>query len=328
MMTLRLIRKGNRMKQTMLRFVVGLMLVGIAPQPAYAWNDYGHMSVAYVAYKKLTPQTRNKVNALLAKNPDFPNWVALIPAGTSPADKNLMLFMIAATWADRIKGASGYSEDNPANRNLCSAVSLQNTGFTDMHRHRCWHFIDVAFSQDGTTSLPATPVPNAQERVDLFRPVLSSTDDDLKAYDLSWLLHLVGDLHQPLHCTTRVGQGQTGGDNGGNLVTLAVGNSSVKLHIFWDDLLGPTGATPKAVIKTAKKLPAANATKASDLNVSHWVNEGVQNAKNSVYVGPVGLGPGPFTVTTTYQNAAKTLAKKQVALAGARLANLLNAELK
>jgi hypothetical protein len=38
-------------------------------------------------------------------------------------------------------------------------------------------------------------VPNAQERVDLFRPVLSSTDDDLKAYDLSWLLHLVGDLH-------------------------------------------------------------------------------------------------------------------------------------
>jgi hypothetical protein len=88
------------------------------------------------------------------------------------------------------------------------------------------------------------------------------------------------------------------------------------------------GATPKAVIKTAKKLPVANATKASDLNVSHWVNEGVQNSKNSVYVGPVGLGPGPFTVTTTYQNAAKTLAKKQVALAGARLANLLNAELK
>ena len=131
-----------------------------------------------------------------------------------------------------------------------------------------------------------------------------------------------------MHCTTRVGQGQTGGDNGGNLVTLAVGNSSPKLHAFWDDLLGPTGAAPKAVIKTAKKLPAANATKASDLNVSRCVNEGVQNAKNSVYVGPVGLGPGPFTVTTTYQNAAKTLAKKQVALAGARLANLLNAELK
>jgi len=84
MMTLRSIRKGNRMKQTMLRFLAGLMLVGIAPQPAYAWNDYGHMSVAYVAYKKLTPQTRNKVNALLAKNPDFPNWVAVIPARNLP----------------------------------------------------------------------------------------------------------------------------------------------------------------------------------------------------------------------------------------------------
>jgi len=99
------------------------------------------------------------------------------------------------TGSHRVERSADLLTYNPANRNLCSAVSLQNTDFTDMHRHRCWHFIDVAFSQDGTTSLPATPVPNAQERVDLFRPVLSSTDDDLKAYDLSWLLHLVGDLH-------------------------------------------------------------------------------------------------------------------------------------
>ena len=89
-----------------------------------------------------------------------------------------------------------------------------------------------------------------------------------------------------------------------------MGNSSAKLHIFWDDLLGPTGATPKAVIKTAKKFPAANATKASDLNVSRCVNEGVQNAKNSVYVGPVGLGPGPFTVTTTLSECCEDTGEK------------------
>src|SRR5258708_5877809 len=47
--------------------------------PVLAWNNYGHMSVAYVAYQRLTPQVRDKVNALLAKNPDFANWVALLP---------------------------------------------------------------------------------------------------------------------------------------------------------------------------------------------------------------------------------------------------------
>ena len=75
-------------------------------------------------------------------------------------------------------------------------------------------------------------------------------------------------------------------------------------------------------------LPATDATKAGDLNVSHWVAEGVQNAKDFVYVSPVGAGTGSFTLTKKYKGAANALAKKQVALAGARLANLLNAELK
>ena len=229
----------------------------------------------------------------MTKNPDFANWVALLPPNTAAADTNLMLFMIAATWADRIKSAAGFSEDNPTDINKCGPVSAQNIGFTDHFRHRCWHFIDVAFAQDGTAILPPTPVPNAQERVDLFRPALGGNDEDLKAYDLSWLLHLVGDLHQPLHCTTRVGQGHPDGDAGGNLVTVMPGTSTQKLHKFWDDVLGPTGADTKTVAKTADKLAAADATKASDLNVSHWVAEGVQNAKDSrCTAAPLGLARG------------------------------------
>src|ERR1051325_3295197 len=203
-----------------------LSLLTLLPSSVEAWNNYGHMSVAYVAYQKLTPQTRDKANALLARNPDFPNWMAMVPPGTSRADTKVMLFMIAATWADRIKGAPGFNDDNPVDRNKCGAVSFQNTGFTDVFRHRCWHFIDVAFTQDGTTPLPVTPVPNAQERVDLFRPVLGSQVEDLKSYDLSWLLHLVGDLHQPLHCVTRVSRAQRDGDAGGNLVQLDLGGST------------------------------------------------------------------------------------------------------
>src|SRR5438477_2322830 len=86
----------------------------LSQTPVRAFNSYGHMSVAYVAYQNLTPQVRDKANALLAKNPDYTNWVALLPPNTAAADTNLMLFMIAATWADRIKSAAGYAEDNPA----------------------------------------------------------------------------------------------------------------------------------------------------------------------------------------------------------------------
>ncbi|MGZ5545412.1 MAG: S1/P1 nuclease, partial [Limisphaerales bacterium] len=151
------------------------------------------------------------------------------------------------------------------------------------------------------------------------------TNNDLKAYDLSWTLHLVGDLHQPLHCTTRIHNGQS--DNGGNLTKVKPKTSSQPLHTYWDDLLG-TGEDVSKVIKSAKKLPAADAMKALDLNVSHWVDEGVQLAKTRVYGPPIGKGTGPFKLTDGYKKNAKLIAQEQVALAGERLANLLNAELK
>ena len=54
----------------------------LLPAPVLGWNSCGHMSVAYVAYQKLTPQVRAKTDSLLAKNPDFHNWVKELPPGT------------------------------------------------------------------------------------------------------------------------------------------------------------------------------------------------------------------------------------------------------
>jgi hypothetical protein len=305
---------------------IGLIAICAATSASYGWDSYGHMSVAYVAYQKLTPTVRAKADALLKKNPDYNNWVKVIPSGSSQSQKNMMVFMIAATWPDRIKSAPGYHED--AANSQCGPASTQNIGFTDTFRHRCWHFVDAAFTQDGS-NVPATPVPNAEERIALFEPVLSGNDDDLKAYDLSWVLHLVGDLHQPLHCSTRVRKGQPDGDHGGNLTTIKRTGTAkaTALHAYWDDLPG-TGESVTKVIKSAKKLPAADAMKALDLNVTDWVNEGVQLSKTKVYVAPIGKAGGPFKLTKTYKSNSKKVAQQQVALAGERLANLLNADLK
>ena len=66
--------------------VLGLTLSG----PALAWNDRGHMTVAFIAYKQLTPTTRDRVNALLKLNPKYSDWSATVDKqapGSSADDK-------------------------------------------------------------------------------------------------------------------------------------------------------------------------------------------------------------------------------------------------
>lgn len=196
-----------------------LALIFVLSTPASAWNTRGHMMVAAVAYQKLTQTAKDRVDALLMLNPDRDNWLDLIPAGTSAALKKKMIFMIAATWADRIKSDPDYHTDGThgGNRPPTDGTANRNIGYDDLARHKYWHFVDVPFTQDGTT-LPPIITPNAQTQITAFRAVLASTtsSDPLKSYDLSWLLHLIGDVHQPLHCTARVSATKPEGDDGGN----------------------------------------------------------------------------------------------------------------
>src|SRR5215475_3404402 len=307
-----------------------LLILGIGSTPLYAWDGSGHMEVAYIAYQKLTPAMQARVWTLLQLNPDFHTWEATIPAGTSDADKQVMIFMIAATWADQIKYTSPYKDrftDEPGDPNKPDgATSSQNIGYTDLYRHRYWHFVDIAFTQDHT-ALPATPAPNAQTQIAAFRAVLASTSpDELKSYDLVWLLHLVGDVHQPLHCSTRVSASLPDGDAGGNAVKVSPGNN---LHSYWDDVIGmfANQDVPEyaAVITAAKALAPASASRANKKQESTWVSESFGYTKSKVYKNPVKAKPdkGPFTLNAAYETKAKTLANQRIAQAGARLANLI-----
>ena len=314
----------------MLRVLVCLMLGAVLSAQAFAWNDRGHMTVAYVAYKHLKPTTRDRVNALLKLNPKYGDWSATVDQeapGASTDDKNLMVFMIAATWADGIKRDPTYIKDGSqgGNRPDGSPDPGRNTGYDDLLMHKYWHFIDTPFTTDGT-ALPAIPTPNAQERIALFRRVLESTSaDELKSYDLTWLLHLVGDIHQPLHASTRVSKTDPEGDAGGNLVKLDC--AKCELHFYWDDLLG-TQSDLKTVVKAARKLPRADAGLAAKSDEKEWIAESFAEARQTVYAPPIAAGDGPFALTPHYQKNAGKLAKQRVALAGVRLANLLNTELK
>jgi hypothetical protein len=310
-----------------------LVLAAVAPPRACGWDSLGHMAVAYVAYQQLTPQAQARANALIKLNPKYGEWSGWVPATATPADKDMMIFMLAATFADEIKGDSSYTSDGSANGNRPdgSPNPGANTGYPDKLMHKYWHFVDTPFTTDGT-ALPPIPTPNAQERITLFRGVLASASDDaLKSYDLTWLLHLVGDVHQPLHCATRVSSTEPNGDNGGNLVKVSCTGCPNELHAFWDDLLGPGASAQtliKPAIKAAKKVPAADPALAAKSDEKDWIAESFQAAQQTVYTTPVTAGNGPFALNSAYKKAAKKLAGKRIALAGARLANLINNELK
>jgi hypothetical protein len=240
----------------------------------------------------------------------------------------MMLFMISATWPDQIKSEPGYADDgtNEGNR-PDGASSSQNIGYSDKLRHKYWHFVDIPFTQEGSV-LPAIPTPDAETQIDAFRAVIASGQpDELKSYDLVWLLHLIGDVHQPLHCATRVSRTDPSGDNGGNNVALCPKPCRDELHAFWDDLPG-TGSSPSDAVPYGKKLALANSMLAANTNTAVWVKESFEDAQKDVYIAPIDAGDGPFTLTSAYKANAQKVAEERVALAGARLANVLNAELK
>jgi hypothetical protein len=268
---------------------------------------------------------RARVAVLLKRNAYYKKvWLTYLPAGTSNADRDMYVFMMAATWPDEIRAAnSGFSGSDVIPKG--ELISL-NDGYKAKKRHEYWHFVDTPFSLDGT-KLPGVPEPMIVEKITGFRAALATGEPDLlKSYDLVWLLHLVGDVHQPLHCTTRVTSAKPNGDRGGNLVLIQ--GESKNLHAFWDDQLG-TGETKNFMkaVAAAKTLPAPDSSLAADGNENDWAAESFSLAETKVYVDPVGPGLGTYDLSGDYTTNAKPIAEARIALAGARLANLLKTAL-
>ncbi|HJT20093.1 MAG TPA: S1/P1 nuclease [Nitrospira sp.] len=294
-----------------------LLIIGLTSR-ASAWNDFGHMIVAAIAYDHLTPTARAQVDALLKLNPSYPDWVTRIDR----QDRRKVAFIKAATWPDMIKIDYRYREDGDRPKGPDAG---RNIGYADKLIHRYWHYIDIPFSLDGT-ALTDPDIPNAQTQIVAFRQTLkdAGASDDLKSYALVWLLHLVADVHQPLHATTRFTQKQPNGDRGGNDVKVCTATGcGGKLHRFWDDLLG-TSEDYKAAIDKAKALEPAETKLAGISDEAIWIEESVLAAKQTAYATPIGPEEGPYDLTDTYKAAAREVAERRIALAGIRLANLLN----
>jgi len=274
------------------------------------------MMVAAIAWDNLDLVTRKRSTELVKLNPQYSSFVAEAPDD----QKDKTAFVVAVTWPDLIKSTPGYKHDGE--RPSLAPAPTQNIGYADKYQHRYWHYKDLPFSQDGT-SLIEPEQPNAQTQIETFRDTLASdASDDVKSYDLVWLLHLVGDVHQPLHATQRFTADWPNGDRGGNDVSICDPNCGTPLHSLWDEAMGPN-SNPQTAIAAAAKLPDPPRSDVTITDVQVWLEESFKLAKQFVYAPPIGNGTGPFHITDAYRARATEIAEQRVALAGARLGKLL-----
>lgn len=317
-----------RMKLTIPRLLIGATLLAA---PAWTWSRGGHMTVAYIAYQKLTPAVKLKADELLKQNPSYLKWVEDIPdTPENKEQRSLRAFLRAALWADDIKFDGAYDDADAkpgSNGNVPSGSpeNAQNIGYTDQHRHKYWHFHDMAFTTDGTTlGQPATP--SALTQIPILRDGLKNGSGDIPSYDLVWLIHLVGDVHQPLHAAERFTATHTDGDDGGNKQLLCKQTCSQKLHSFWDGLLG-TDLDYDAAMARGSDLIEENPGGPSGTgieDVSVWITRSFQLAKQRSYALPIRKDGKPSSTNKTYRKKAHDTAESQVLVAGHRLARLIN----
>jgi hypothetical protein len=333
----------------MLRRLAVTACVSIWSSSALAWWDEGHMRIAAMAYELLTPTARAEANRLIRFNPRYEEWKAAVPPNPdgTPGDAYRQTFIRASVWADDIKTYKDYRDASTRDGSDTSTAG-QNIGYSDKLIHGYWHYKDIGFSTDGTPIEPADPV-NAVTQIQLFTtalPASAGAGDDIRSYDLVWLLHLVGDVHQPLHSTAlfarefslkhQLGNDLDTGDRGGNEISVSPATGEVvNRHAYWDGIFGGYSTVTGAIFdgftnskdskgrwipKVLWAIPPR--TEVSDPN--KWIEESHELALKYAYAEPVASGRNAIELTREYETNARKLAEEQIAIAAARLANLIN----
>lgn len=304
---------------------------------ARAWDATGHMQVADIAWSQLTPGAKRQVAAILkAGDPAF--------RPTSDADADVRdAFRRASTFADVIKGDRNTQyESIIADMNLTFFKTEKPNPANNEHALcKTWHYYDVPVRDKGKHTPEDS---NALNALALAREKLaglassSSHDQKMECWWLYWIEHIVGDLHQPLHCVSSFEFFPEAGDAGGNRLTVTDPDRPdrpTRLHGYWD-----AGITHAIAKDRADGLPvtydaitarwradsslAPSPADSANLNVEQWIKKGAATADSSVYDG---LKQGG-TLGADYLPKQITLSRKLAVLAGTRLAAILNGMLK
>lgn len=287
----------------MRRCLLVVLVYFLVTAPGFGWWEEGHRVVARIAAAHLTPAARTRIARILEVG-DTPEAVADGLAA-------------ASTWADETKGET-------------------HTG--------SWHFIDLTLQDTKADIEKRCPEDNcAPARIRIFARDLRSHQQEQRWSELDqlrYLVHFVGDLHQPLHTISDA-------DEGGNCEVLATPVFQARnLHAVWDGAIiagmGVDDRTLAASLVTGiLAMSEAERDRMTGGYVNEWTWESHELAIRDIYhrlhipveppIFPKSCSDAPEAITglkleigDAYLDEMKPVVREQLVKAGLRLAKVLN----
>jgi hypothetical protein len=298
------------MEVYIMRLPIAIFFVGLTilrPETGHCWGDQGHEIIGLIAEHYLEPTVRSRAVTLLAQD------ASGLTRGTGIAEE--------ATWADKFRD----SDRDTTRRNYLGT--------------REWHYVNIELDRPDleeacfrhpalTRGSKASEGPADDcilDKIGEFQRELRSptTGAEEKRLALQFLLHLVGDLHQPLHAADDH-------DRGGNDVRVkGAGSSPGNLHHYWDTVfverLGRSAEDISRELTTGISEDDRRAWSAG--SPADWANESFRIARDDVY-GPLHAGVadrgGAIILDARYEAEAVNIVARQLQRSGLRLARLLN----
>jgi len=256
----------------------GLLATLLWPALALAWGPTGHRIIGELAQRQLTPQARAAVAELLRGEPE-PSLAGV------------------ANWADDMRTI--------------------DPGFA--RRTSRWHYVN--FGSGDCDYVPARDCPGGD-------CVIAAIDNQLRVLGdrslpraqrvqaLKFVVHFVGDVHQPFHAGGR-------DDRGGNDFQVSYRGEGTNLHAVWDSLIldGQARTPADYAARLATTSVAASATQIDADSAQRWARE------SCMAIGADALYPSKHSINDAYLDSHRALAEQRLRLAGARLAAELNVAL-
>jgi hypothetical protein len=273
-------------------------LAALICSQALAWGDLGHEVTALIAYRHLSPTARAALDALLASDTDT------LTAGD---------FASRATWADKYRNA---------------------------HRETAaWHFVDIEIDrpdlkdacfgfptlQGGQSASQGPAQDCVVNKIDEFAAELKnpSTPAAERLLALKFLIHFMGDLHQPLHAADHH-------DRGGNCIGLSPPQGAQNnLHAYWDvNVVKALGQSAAQIAEQLDaRLSAADITAWTRGTPQSWAMDTFEVGRHDAYAlpsMPTCQSGGSVALPPAYMAQAEKDAATQLLKAAVRLAAVLN----
>lgn len=309
-------RSGRAMRSTNCRsaFRIAITLFAIFSTQipaAWGWNGRGHRLIAWMAFEQLDEKTRNELADILRKHPAEGPWWS--DARFNPRDERLALLLNASVFADQAR---------------------PNTQFSRYFRPRA-HYINhkLIYERNRQVRLEDPQTRPSDENVvntylahlSTFRNRKNSAEE--RAVALSWIIHQVGDIHQPLHAAARFCPATPNGDQGGNLIEVPNDNGPDNLHAYWDGILGReenAGSLDRESRRLLRDYPRSRFAQDLEKNkIQDWVKESAEACRDVVYANLPIDQTRLRELPVGYAADARKLAERRAVLASYRLADVL-----